>query len=89
MSAGRLRNCLEALGWSLRHLARVLDINFTTVRRWAAGTQEVPPPIAAWLEILARCHETNPPPARVPPSIKFYMEEGDAKIDANWYEELR
>lgn len=62
MSADQLRKCLEAMGWSLRHLARVLDINFTTVQRWAAGTQEVPSPIAVWLETLARCHEANPPP---------------------------
>lgn len=64
MNATRFRACLAALDWSQHSVARLLDVNFVTVQRWAAGRQEIPPDIAAWIETLARCHETNPPPHR-------------------------
>jgi transcriptional regulator with XRE-family HTH domain len=64
MNPTRFRACLVALGWSQHSLARLLHVNFSSVQRWATGAQEIPAPVAAWLETLARCHEANPPPTR-------------------------
>jgi ribosome-binding protein aMBF1 (putative translation factor) len=57
----RLRQCLAALAWSQRGLAELIDVDERQVRRWAAGAV-IPPRIAAWVEMLARFHEQNPPP---------------------------
>jgi DNA-binding transcriptional regulator YdaS (Cro superfamily) len=66
MDAARFRACLEALNWSARALARLLEVNPVTVHRWVNGVQPVPPHIAHWLEVLAQCHEAHPPPKRLP-----------------------
>ena len=66
MDATRFRACLEALNWSARALARLLEINPVTVQRWANGVLPIPPHLADWLEILAQCHEAHPPPERLP-----------------------
>lgn len=63
MTPDRLRYCLDAIGWSQRGLAGWIGIDDRQVRRWAAGAT-IPPPVAAWLERLAACHDRNPPPAR-------------------------
>lgn len=64
MSPTRLRECLEALEWTQRGLARVLDRQEGTVRQWARGVVQIPDDVAAWLERLERCHARNPPPKR-------------------------
>jgi hypothetical protein len=60
----RFRQCLDALSWSGRGLAALLNIDERQVRRWANGDYEIPSGIAAWLERLAQYHERNPPPLR-------------------------
>ena len=62
MNATRLRECLEAMGWSQRGLAEMLGLHETRVRRWARGLGDVPPEVAAWLETLAAVHAAHPMP---------------------------
>lgn len=64
MTPTRLRECLEAIGWTQRGLARILKRQEGTVRQWARGAPEIPDDVAAWLEKLARFHERNPAPRR-------------------------
>jgi transcriptional regulator with XRE-family HTH domain len=64
MSPTRLRECLEALNWTQRGLARVLERQEGTVRQWARGVVQIPADVAAWLDKLAHYHERNPPPER-------------------------
>lgn len=63
MTPTRLRECLDALDWTQRGLARVLGRQEGTVRQWARGAVQIPADIAAWLDRLARFHERNPPPS--------------------------
>jgi hypothetical protein len=65
MTPDRFRKCLEALSWSGRGLADLLDIDERQIRRWSSGQYAIPPNIAVWLETLARFHEQNPPPVRL------------------------
>ncbi len=62
MTPARFRACLDALCWSQRGVAALLDRDERIVRRWASGAAPVPPDVAAWLERLARVHEAHPPP---------------------------
>ena len=62
MTPERFRACLDALFWSGRLLAALLDIDERQVRRWASGQYEIPPDIAAWLERRAQAMEADPPP---------------------------
>ena len=62
MTADELRECLEALHWSNRELARTLEINLSTVHDWAAGKWPVPPRIAAWLRASAAALRAQPLP---------------------------
>lgn len=62
MTPARLDQCLGALDWGAKTLARLLDVPRSTVRGWQAGRSPVPASVAAWLETLARVHEKNPPP---------------------------
>ena len=64
MSPTRLRECLAALDWTQRGLARLLGRPEGTVRQWARGAVQIPPDVAAWLETLARAHERHPAPRR-------------------------
>ena len=64
MEPARLRECIEALGWTQRGLARLLDRQEGTVRQWARGAVEIPDDVGAWLDKLARFHERNPAPRR-------------------------
>lgn len=63
MTPDRFRECLAALDWSQRGFAALVRVDERQVRRWAAGAT-IPPAIAAWLEMLARFHETHPLPQR-------------------------
>ena len=62
MSPTRLRECLDAIGWTQRGLAWQLDVHETRTRRWASGRYPVPPQVAGWLECIAEFHEQHPPP---------------------------
>ena len=62
MTPTRLRECLDALGWSQRGLADLLGIHETRVRRMARGLVEVPGEVAEWLETLAAIHAAHPLP---------------------------
>ena len=62
MTPERLRDCLATLHWSQRGLAEILNAHPTTVRRWAAGTQDIPPGVAAWLDELADYARQRPYP---------------------------
>lgn len=64
MTPDRLRECLAALEWTQRGLARVLDRDEGTVRQWARGAVQIPEDVASWLDGLARHHESHPPPQR-------------------------
>lgn len=64
MTPTRLRECIEALGWTQRGLARVLERQEGTVRQWARGAVQIPADVADWLERLTRFHERNPPPIK-------------------------
>lgn len=64
MTPTRLRECLEALEWTQRGLARVLERQEGTVRQWARGAVQIPEDVASWLERLERSHKRNPPPKR-------------------------
>ena len=64
MTPARLRECLTALDWTQRGLARLLERQEGTVRQWAQGAVQIPQEVAAWLDKLARYHERNPAPKR-------------------------
>lgn len=61
MTPERLKECLDLLGWSGRHLAEMTARDPKQVRRWLAGTR-IPEDVAAWVESRARDAERNPPP---------------------------
>lgn len=64
MTPERLRECLTALCWSQRGLARNLNKAEGTVRQWARGKLSIPEDVAVWLERCGRFMEENPPPPR-------------------------
>jgi DNA-binding transcriptional regulator YiaG len=64
MTPTRFRECLDALDWSQRGIARTLDRQEGTVRQWARGVVQIPDDVAGWLETLARFHEQHPAPVR-------------------------
>lgn len=59
MDATELRGALDDIGWSLRQLSRVLEIQFATVERWSTGQKRLPDHVARWLTDLARYHQTH------------------------------
>ena len=67
MSPARLRECLQALSWSQRGLARLLGRSETSVRQWTRGTVAVPAEVARWLEIRAAHAERTRPPVKPQP----------------------
>jgi hypothetical protein len=64
MTADEFRACLDALDWSQRSLARLLDRDERMVRRWASGQYDIPDEVAGWLRALAAFHAHHPPPLR-------------------------
>lgn len=62
MTPTELRECLEAIGWSQRHLADLLAIGEARVRRMASGRVAVPDELATWLRVLRAVHDANPIP---------------------------
>ena len=64
MTPDRLRACLDALHWTQRGLARILNRPEGTVRQWARGAVRIPPDVAEWLEQVASLIQSAPPPRR-------------------------
>jgi len=62
MTPTRFLATLEALGWSQRHLASLLQCDTNLPTRWATGRAVVPPALARWLDTLAACHAAHPVP---------------------------
>jgi hypothetical protein len=62
MTGARFLECLDILGWSLRHLARLLHCDTNLPMRWGRGAATVPPSIAQWLEALCHAHKMLPTP---------------------------
>ncbi len=63
MTPTRLAECLALIGWRRQDLANQTKIDERQIRRWEAGAT-IPPPIAAWLERMARYHAANPAPPK-------------------------
>lgn len=51
---------VEALGqvhWTQEQVAVLLECELSLIQAWAAGKEQIPPPIGMWLEALAETHE--------------------------------
>lgn len=57
MTAAEFNAALDALGWSRRHLVKLLDCDPTLAQRWATGRAEVPDMISWWLLALVADHK--------------------------------
>lgn len=57
MTPSRFIECLEHLHWDTDALARVLECDQSLTEAYALGLEEIPPKLAAWLEVLAQAHE--------------------------------
>jgi transcriptional regulator with XRE-family HTH domain len=55
---------LDALGWSLREVARRLRYDVGTPLRWKRGLAPIPDAAAMWLAGLVLLLERYPPPPR-------------------------
>ena len=64
MSPARLRECLAALHWTQRGLARLLGRSESSVRQWTRGAVVVPRDVAEWLEARAGHAENHKPPVK-------------------------
>jgi hypothetical protein len=64
MRPERLRECLDALGWSVRYVAELTARDPRQIRRWISGRVTVPWEIAEWIESRARHAERTPPPRK-------------------------
>lgn len=52
MTPTRFRECLNALHWTQRKLARILGQPEGLVRQWARGSRPIPQDVAEWLQKL-------------------------------------
>jgi hypothetical protein len=62
MTPEQLANCLAVLCWTNTDLANAIGRDEAVVRRYLAGTKEIPPPVAAWLVKAASWMLDNPCP---------------------------
>jgi hypothetical protein len=63
MTPGRLRECLEIIGWSVAELSRRLDgVSERNLNRMLSGSATIPDTIADWLEAIVRHMQAAPPP---------------------------
>jgi len=67
MHPHRLLECLGALHWSQRRLARILGRSESTVRQWVRGMVTIPADVAEWLEARTLHAEQTPYPGRSAP----------------------
>jgi hypothetical protein len=63
MTPAELHAALTAIGWSGRELAIRIGSHRNLPTAWLQGRTPIPPPIATWLNRLARLHQQNPPPS--------------------------
>lgn len=70
MMPGRLRQCLKILRWEPADLAAELGRRECEVRAWIEGHAPAPLAVAAWIEALAKAHETLLPPGRISAGLK-------------------
>jgi hypothetical protein len=75
MTPTRFRECLDAIDWSQRGIARHLDRQEGTVRQWARGSVRIPEDVADWLETLTTFHEAHPAPTASHPRQKVEQPE--------------
>ena len=57
MTAAEFAAALDALGWSARHVARLLKCHRNMPLRWLRDESPVPIQIARWLRSLVKAHE--------------------------------
>ena len=70
MIPGRLRQCLRILRWKPADLADELGRRECEVKAWIEGHAPAPLAVAAWIEALAKAHETLLPPGRISAGLK-------------------
>ena len=62
MTPERFRKCQKLLRRDAEQMARWLNADPRTVRRWMSGALEIPPEVAEWMEGIGRHLEQHPPP---------------------------
>jgi len=70
MIPGRLRQCLKILRWEPADLADELGRRECEVKAWIEGHAPASLAVAAWIEALAKAHETLAPPGRISTASK-------------------
>jgi len=70
MIPGRLRQCLKILRWEPADLADELGRRECAVKAWIEGHAPASLAVAAWIEALAKAHETLAPPGRISTASK-------------------
>lgn len=60
MDAARFREILDGLHLTPTELARMLEIDSRSARRFADGKVPVPPSIAEWLEMILKSRPPRP-----------------------------
>ena len=85
MDKEQLKHIMAKQGWTVAHLANMLDANQRTVLRWLEGKFPVPKAVKLWLE------ELNKMPISLEPSNSISMknEERDFIMDDSRSEERR
>lgn len=63
----RLRRAMDTLRWTMADLADAADTSPSTVRRWINAEYEMPMPLLAWIEDLARYVGARPAPPKPSP----------------------
>ena len=62
MTSTEFAEALAVIGWSHRHLAKLLGCDVALPLRWAKGRAQVPKPVQRWLSVLADSHRLLPVP---------------------------
>ena len=58
MTGTQFTEALRTIGWSQRHLAKILGCDTNMPTRWERGEVEVPAGLTVWLRGLAGYHRT-------------------------------
>lgn len=62
MTPEQFQRAVYAIGWSKRHLAAILNVQDSAVRRWSSGDNPIPAHLADWLVRLSSVHDAHPLP---------------------------
>jgi hypothetical protein len=57
MTPDEFTEALDTIGWSKKHLARILGCDSNLPTRWARGHAQIPAGLAEWLRALADFHK--------------------------------